>query len=134
MGAITQPGVHLAVGRNVDEVRGELDSTRWTVLVLPPGITDKASFFDAVCAACPLDPPLMRVRLVWDALSDSLWGGLDALEADKVALLWPESGTMEKRSPSDYAIAREVMSSVTISLADTKATVGQPTLVTVVLL
>jgi hypothetical protein len=134
MGVITQRGVHLALGRNVDEVRGELGRAGWTVLVLPPEITDKASFFDAMCAGCPLDPPLMRVRLVWDALSDSLWGGLDALEADKVAVLWPQSGTMEKLSPVDYAIARDVMSSVATSLMDTNATVGEPTYVAFVLL
>jgi hypothetical protein len=45
-------------------------------------------FFEAMKALLPLDPPLVGNRS-WDALSDSLWSGLDQLAADNIAIVWP---------------------------------------------
>jgi hypothetical protein len=41
-------------------------------------ITDAQSLFAEINRKLPLDPPLSG-RVNWDALSDSLWGGLEKL-------------------------------------------------------
>jgi hypothetical protein len=49
----------------------------------------RQAFFDAVRAALPLDPPLVRSQS-WDALSDSVWGGLDSLDTRTIVITWRE--------------------------------------------
>ena len=103
------------------------------MLILPPGSTDRESFFRGIRAACPLDPPLVR-NDNWDALSDSLWNGIDELEDSQVAIIWPDSTAMAPAAPHDFATAREILSGIAESLANSDATVGGPTLFAVVLL
>lgn len=62
---------------------------RHYTLQATPGmaITTKERFFEAVNASLPLDPP--HVSHDWDALDDSLFGGLLGLNNPAVDIIWP---------------------------------------------
>jgi hypothetical protein len=120
-----ESGLHSISAADVGAVLRELEGLSWHVYVLPEGITDKRSFFEAVRSTMPLDPTVHGEEK-WDAISDSLWSGLDALDAHKIAIIWPDSGTMAEQAPDDFNIARAILADITDSLADTEATVGRP--------
>lgn len=80
----------------------------------------------------PLDPPLMRNRS-WDALSDSLWEGLDSLADKEVAVIWPGWAEMADSDPQSFDIAARILEDLTESLADAEATVGHPKEIAVLL-
>ncbi len=84
---------------------------------------DREAFFTAVRNALPLDPPLASSRS-WDALSDSLWEGLETLDASRVVILWPDAYRMKARAPSDYEIAVSVLDQVANSLQVDARTAG----------
>jgi len=93
--------------------------------MLPPGINSRESFFDAVRSNLPVDPPLVGSRS-WEALSDSLWQGLFATDADMMVIAWRDSGTMTLHAPGDYELAIDVLGHVASTLADPRATQGKP--------
>ncbi len=94
------------------------------------GRTDKDSFFEAVRRTLPLDPPLRSGSQVWDALSDSLWGGLDDLEASRVVIVWPDA-RLRRSTRGDAGIALDILRDVAETLADVRYTAGRPTQVAV---
>lgn len=105
----------------------------WTVYILRgTHVTDRASFFDAVRAVLPLDPPLLGNRS-WDALSDSIWGGLDALDSDRIAIIWENAASLQDASHTDYETALEIFMELSASLADEQATDGKPKEIAVVI-
>ncbi|MEU4679097.1 barstar family protein [Micromonospora sp. NPDC023737] len=85
----------------------------------------REAFFDAVRAALPLDPPLLGNRS-WDALSDSLFGGLLALGADRILLVWTNAARMVAVSPDEADTAMAVLADVAAMLAEPKFTQGRP--------
>jgi hypothetical protein len=119
------PGVHDLTGSDVATLAGELREAGRKVFILPLGIADRESFFRGVRQAVPLDPPVLSDSN-WDALSDSIWNGLDSLDESRVAIVWPESQTMAQVAPDDYVVAQEILANITKSLASAKATVGRP--------
>jgi len=105
----------------------------WTVFELDGrGIVDRKSFFDVACATLPMDPPLQSDRS-WDALSDSLWGGIDALPSRRIFIVWKESSSMSRSTGADYEIAKQILSDVATSLGSLDCTAGNPKEVCVVL-
>ena len=87
-------GLHQVDDLDAGEAQAALTQDGWLAFVLDgTQITDRESFFTVVRRIVPLDPPVYR-NCVWDALSDSLFGGIDLIEADKVAILWPSSCTI----------------------------------------
>jgi hypothetical protein len=112
----------------VDILRGD----GWPTYVLPGEPTTEAAFFAAVRDSLPLDPPLGN-GLVWDALSDSLWQGLNNLRAQKVAIVWPGSNRLRDNDPTAYTTARDVLADLVFSLADRKYTVDHETRILVLL-
>ena len=111
---------------NVDEARREAERAGYNLFVLPAtGVVDRASFFDAVRAKLPLDPPLESSRS-WDALADSLWEGLCAHESRRIAILWPGAVGMARTSAADFDRAMQVLADLVESLADPVATQGNP--------
>ena len=102
------------------------------VFLLPRGIKDKRAFFEGIRKSLPLDPPVVGDHS-WDALSDSLWTGLDGVDANAIAIIWPGSVEMAKSQPKDFEIAKSILSDLTGSLADTEVTVGNVKHVVVVL-
>jgi hypothetical protein len=127
-----RPGLTRVEALDVEEIRREAEQTGHSTFVLPAdGIVDRGSFFDAVRATLPVDPPLLGSRS-WDALSDSLWQGLYAHPALRIAILWPNAGAMARTAPAELETAVKVLSDVASSLAQPRTT-GEPKSLAVVL-
>jgi hypothetical protein len=121
-------GLNRRTGADIERLVAELQAAGWLVYLLPLGIGDKTAFFEAIKALLPLDPPLVGNRS-WDALSDSLWSGLDGLDANRIAIVWPRVDLGE--SP-DLETAMSVLEDVAVSLGDAEATNGATKEVSVV--
>jgi hypothetical protein len=127
-----KPGLQRTSPLDVEATRLQAEQAGYTTFVLPArGVVDQASFFDAVRATFPLDPPLVGFRS-WDALSDSLWEGLYTHPARRLAILWPNTRAMASVASSDFEIALDVLAAVANSLADPRATRDKPKEVVVV--
>lgn len=65
-------------------------------------IFDETTFFkEIVTQTIPLDPPLSG-NVHYDALRDSLWGGIEGLHSEKVAIIWSNFNTMLSKGLPDY--------------------------------
>ncbi|MFJ7955733.1 hypothetical protein ACIQ62_05490 [Streptomyces sp. NPDC096319] len=87
-------------------------------------------FFGAVRETLPLDPPLGTFRMVGDALSDSVWGGLHELKSPRVVIVWPDARPVAG-AEGDFRIALDILRGVAESLAEARYTSGRPTQVSV---
>ena len=118
-------GLHHMDASDLDNVAAEAELDQWKVFELDgrTAIDRGDSFFDSVRDSLPMDPPLQRNRS-WDALSDSLWGGIDSLPCDKVLIIWRYSSTMASATSSDYEIAKEILNDVSCSLGRSDDTDG----------
>ena len=114
-----------------DAAKG-IEDEGYRVFHLPEGIVSRDAFFDAVRGLLPLAPPLAS-NYSWDALSDSLWGGLDELGDESMAIVWHGAEQLEQASSRDFEIARSILADVSDSLADADATQGQTKRVVVLL-
>jgi len=127
-----KPGLHRTGTLDAEVTRRQAEEAGYWTFVLPDkGIVDRASFFDAVRATFPLDPPLSGSRS-WDALSDSLWEGLYTLAARRIAILWPNTRVMAHSASDDFEIAVNVLADVASSLADPGPTLHTPKEVAVI--
>jgi Barstar (barnase inhibitor) len=98
------------------------------VLTLTTGPrADMAALFQAAREMLPLDPPLGIYRDVWDALADSLFGGVDSLEEPRVVLVWPDADEMRRGHPADATEAEGVFESVAANLSEPRFTANRPT-------
>jgi Barstar (barnase inhibitor) len=98
------------------------------VLTLTTGVgADKAALFRAARAMLPQDPPLGTYRDVWDALADSLCGGIQVLEVPRVVLAWPDADEMRRAQPADAQDAEEILTSVAETLSQPRFTANRPT-------
>lgn len=82
---LRKPGLYVVDSGEAERIAEECRHRGWLVMCLPDGVASKGQFFDAIRSTCPLDPPLHSNRS-WDALSDSLWSGLDEVEEEEVAI------------------------------------------------
>jgi hypothetical protein len=103
------------------------------VFALRRGIRDKKSLFAAVREGLPLDPPLTLGSEKWDALEDSLWSGLHAVEEPNVVVVWPEADEMLQASSNDFEIAVSILADIAQTLGDAKVTNGPVKSVTFIL-
>jgi barstar (barnase inhibitor) len=95
------------------------------IYVLPNvPITGRAAFFDAVRGIFPLDPPVLGSRM-WDALSDSLAGGLAGVDTAYVVIIWPSANAMKAASPDEYERALLLWRDVAAELKDPSRTFGR---------
>lgn len=121
-----KPGLHRTGPIDIDAVRRRAEQDGFATFVLPiTGIVDKPSFFSAVRATFPLDPPLTSSRS-WDALCDSLREGLYTYPARRIAVLWQGTDGMATSASHDFEMALAVLADVASDLADPRATVGAP--------
>jgi RNAse (barnase) inhibitor barstar len=112
-------------------VREREETSGALVYTLPGrGIDGKAQFFNAVKETLPLDPSL-GTGLVWDALSDSLYGGLSNVEAPRVALIWPNAASMRTKAPKDYQVAVSVLRQVAQQLKSPSTSPGYTKVLTI---
>ena len=116
-------------GKDAGLLAQELRNEGWHVYVLPEGLARVPDFFRAIKSGLPLDPPLTGDRN-WDALADSLWEGLNALEDGRIAIVWPQ---VHVGADAELATAVDVLDQVAGLLADPDATVGRPKVVHVIL-
>lgn len=86
---------------------------------------DRDHFFRAVRTVLPLDPPVETSRS-WEALADSLFEGLYAVQTDRLLILWRDAYKALAASPRTYEIALDVLDGVARLLGDRGATVGRP--------
>jgi hypothetical protein len=93
----------------------------YRVFSLTAEIWDRSTFFSALRAALPMDPPLGSDRS-WDALSDSLWGGLERLVNRRIAILWRRSLLFEERQRAEYETACQVLLDVCELLGNPEVT------------
>jgi hypothetical protein len=126
-------GVHERTGVDLEQLLSVLREDGWPVYVLDGAPNDKDSFFAAVRDALPLDPPLTGPKGSWDAMSDSLWEGLDHLYVDRVAIVWPEADRLRVDDPPSYEVVIEIFTDLVFSLADLKFTVDHVTRLLVLL-
>jgi hypothetical protein len=80
-------------------------------------IKDTASFFANSAKVLPQDPPLGPAPN-WDSWLDSVWGGLDALGAERVALLWTDVNSMLDGGLPDLLVAVECLLDLTERLSN----------------
>ena len=113
-----EAGLKRASSTDVRNSQVQFERRGWRVFVLPDGIDSKRSFFDAVTATLPLDPPLARARDVWEALDDSLWQGLHDLPDDQVAVLWPDAGILAEADPDAYEVVLGIFTALSRGLMD----------------
>src|SRR5579859_6913650 len=121
-----QPGLARVDHLDVDATQRESEQAGYTVFVLRGGtIADSESFFDAVRATFPLDPPIASSQS-WDALSDSLWEGLYRHASQRIVILWPRAAFMAKSAPAEFEAALGVLTQVSNLLIDRQATCEKP--------
>lgn len=68
-------------------------------------------FFWSVRDTFPLDPLIVSARS-WDALSDSMRGGLYHVSDKRIVLLWRDSAGLRETDPHSYMIALNVLGAV----------------------
>jgi hypothetical protein len=71
-------------------------------------VTNSDDWFNQAKDAFPLDPPISG-RVNWDAFADSLWGGLDACNQSKIALVIEDAVEFAAGSPREYNVALECL-------------------------
>lgn len=125
-------GVTRSHSLDLDLARARALELGFAVFVLPAsGVVDRSSFFAAVKSVCRLDPPAGSGH-VWDALSDSLFGGLCELPEQRIAIFWPNARAMESAAAGDFEIAFGVFEEVAQQLSDAEVTGGASKLLAVV--
>lgn len=72
---------------------------------------DRESFFAAIRTQIPLDPVLVSSRS-WDALIDSVSGGLLADGAEGFVIVWPEYELWDEKDSESRNVAFECMKSI----------------------
>lgn len=119
---LRESGVMANPAKSPDELihAGCAPNTR--VLVIPKGVVDKRSFFAAVRDSLPFDPPLESQILSWDALEDSLWSGLCALEETNLAIVWSDAGEMRSCCSAEFEVAKSTLESIATTLAQPQHT------------
>lgn len=88
-------------------------------------IKDIKQFFKSIVNILPLDPP-MSGNVNLDAFIDSLWGGLDNLGADRVAILWTHVNNMLEYGFSDLIKIIDCFESLAVQLATAKFGLSKP--------
>jgi hypothetical protein len=124
-------GLHGVSGEDMPGILDEAARQGVPVFTLSTaGRTDKEAFFGAVRETLPSDPPLGTFRMAWDALSDSVWGGLHALESPRAVIVWPDARPVAG-GEGDFRIALNILRDVAATLAEVRCTGGRPTQVSV---
>jgi hypothetical protein len=117
------PGLFTVDGTEIERLVASYDREGWRIFRLPSSLASKDEFFEGIRQSLPLDPPLQSNRS-WDALSDSLWSGLDNLKERKIVIVWPDASRMKALAPEAFSIATSILMDLITTLADEKTTLG----------
>jgi len=83
----------------------------WRVLLFQAGCSER-SFFEAAKKAFPMDPPLVGARGPnWDALADSLFGGV-VLTESSLAIIWTDGRELQGANRRAFEVAVGVFEQV----------------------
>jgi hypothetical protein len=123
MAVLNGPGLFTIDGTEIERLVASYDREGWRIFRLPGSLASKDEFFEGIRQSLPLDPPLQSNRS-WDALSDSLWSGLDNLKEGKIVIVWPDTSRMKALAPEAFSIATSVLMDLISTLADEKTTLG----------
>lgn len=104
---IPERGVHIRTSVPVDVLMAALADAGWPVFVIGGAPRSAREFIAAVSEAIPTDPLLGRNE-GWDALSDSVFGGLRTLPGERAAIVWPESTRLALSDHEAYRTACEI--------------------------
>lgn len=102
------------------------------VFELAPKDNTRQSLFDAVRTSLPLDPPVEGSRS-WDALSDSIFGGLHLVDARTILITWADASKFRDAAPAEFVVVSGILDDVANLLANWEATYGEPKRVAVAL-
>jgi hypothetical protein len=113
-------GVLIASKEQLQDSCEEKIKQGWKVFDLPAGISDKLGFFNAVRAVLPLDPPLYADSENWDALNDSLWGGLYSLQNPGNIIIWRRFDLFKATFNVEFEIVLGIFNSISSTISDEK--------------
>jgi hypothetical protein len=135
-------GVHPVMADEALALAAEAKRLDWPVFRIDGPSTER-ELLQAVLSVFPLDPPTHTKsdrNINWDALDDSLTGGIDGLNTSDVLIWWQEAGRLapardallrSTRSRETYSTLMDVLTDLALSLGDPKYTVDDPTRVTI---
>ncbi|PYS30269.1 MAG: hypothetical protein DMF75_16190, partial [Acidobacteria bacterium] len=106
-----------------------ISTTCWTG---PKRFNAPQAFFIEAARILPQDPPLIG-NINWDALTDSLWGGLAELGKERVALIWTNAQRMLEHGLQDLLIANGCFEHIASTMATTKYGISRPIMLVVFL-
>ena len=84
------------------------------------GCSNTASFFEAVRRELPLDP-MLGPSPNWNAFTDSLSNGIDAIGHRNVMLIWKDSHVMRRRDPGGFRTAVRCLQDIVDALRSERA-------------
>lgn len=102
-------GSYLLDAFHGERVIAERETCGWRIFRVPAQISSKDDFFEGVRSTFPLDL-VLRTNQSWNALADSLWGGLDGLADQRIVVVWTDAFLMKQRFPEEYSIAIQILS------------------------
>ncbi|WP_326560011.1 barstar family protein [Micromonospora sp. NBC_01796] len=121
-----RPGVMAVAASEIEAATASARMQGMRVYSLSTGAGGgRDAFFDAVRATLPLDPPLAS-NYSWDALADSIFGGLVILDVDRVLVVWTDAAEMTAAAPVDADTAASVLVQTAADLAEPRYTQGHP--------
>ncbi|WP_175481862.1 barstar family protein [Marinobacter zhejiangensis] len=74
------------------------------------GIVSKENIIDAIRANFPLDPPVESYN--WDAISDSLWEGMDSKYRDTVVVIKGGLDFLKRNDFESYKVVMDIFSDI----------------------
>jgi hypothetical protein len=124
-------GVTITEPATLDSIREEATRCHARVLYVDTrGMCSREAVVRALGDGIPMDPPITSGR-IWDAVEDSLWGGLFGLEEDKIVILLTGSASFAHDEPNEFATMLDVLRCVARELADASCTHDHPKMVCV---
>lgn len=121
------PRLMTVLAANLDRIVDEFRGAGWLVYHLPPDIRDGPAFIKAMRELTPLSPPFSERHQDdpnWDALADSLSGGLqEETISDRIAIVWP---TPREGASLELEEAMSVLAQVANNLKRPELTCDHP--------
>jgi hypothetical protein len=124
-----------------DTALASLDNAETRIFEIPVGIATKFDFFTAARLNLPLDPPLGfhyrnpngEYEESWDALSDSLWGGVLSVKEPRVVIAWRDPSSLESADGGAGRTAVDILLSLPADADDAAITGGERRTVVILL-
>ncbi|HHJ14476.1 MAG TPA: hypothetical protein ENJ79_08910 [Gammaproteobacteria bacterium] len=112
-----RPGVYSVDAQLAEAMLNLSNSTNdWVLFQVDCSkVSDRNTLFKCLCAALPMNP-LIHSDRSWDALSDSLWGGLHDVRKDKVLIILRGAKNLKSHLSKEYQKVIEIFGDVANTL------------------